>query len=123
MQRFGGALNLNVHVHALVFNGVHVMTEDRRVRFRALLRPKPRGRCEWTETIAGLVTRSLRRKGPLREDVFLGRAEAASVLDACQAVSMRGVAVRGRARGVGYGRSSCPGWQEERSRGLTTGTP
>jgi hypothetical protein len=95
VQRFGGALNLNVHVHALVFDGVHVMGADGRLRFQALPPPTPRERREWTETIVGLVTRLLRRQGLLGEDASGASAEEASVLDACQAASMRSVAALG----------------------------
>lgn len=34
-QRFGGALSLNVHVHALVLDGVYVRGDDGRLRFQA----------------------------------------------------------------------------------------
>jgi hypothetical protein len=39
VQRFGGALNMNVHFHVMVLDGVHVETVPGRVVFRALARP------------------------------------------------------------------------------------
>jgi Putative transposase len=38
IQRFGGALNLNVHIHALVIDGVFVADNDR-LTFRPTRRP------------------------------------------------------------------------------------
>lgn len=38
IQRFGGALNLNVHLHALILDGVLVPTQDGRMIFQ----PVPR---------------------------------------------------------------------------------
>jgi len=40
LQRFGGALNLNVHVHALVLDGVFTRARAGHVRFH----PRPRRR-------------------------------------------------------------------------------
>jgi hypothetical protein len=39
LQRFGAALNLNVHVHALVLDGVYVEDGHGRLRFHALPAP------------------------------------------------------------------------------------
>lgn len=41
IQRFGGGLNLNVHFHTLVLDGVFTEGEDDRLRFRPL--PPPTG--------------------------------------------------------------------------------
>ena len=35
VQRFGGGLNLNVHIHALVLDGVFARGDDGRLRFHA----------------------------------------------------------------------------------------
>ncbi len=43
VQRFGGALNLNVHFHCVIPDGVFVR-ENGNVRFVALAPPLPRGR-------------------------------------------------------------------------------
>ena len=39
VQRFGGALNLNVHLHALVLDGVFARTGDGRLRFHRAAAP------------------------------------------------------------------------------------
>lgn len=54
VQRFGSALNLNVHLHALVPDGVFEEGEDGLVRFR-------RGRAPTTEEVEAVVERVARR--------------------------------------------------------------
>ncbi len=94
VQRFGGALNLNVHFHAIVLDGVHVMGEDGRVRLQALPAPTGEERRAWTEAIASRVTRLLRRRG-LHEGDDAGCDEAPSALQDCQAASVRNVVAMG----------------------------
>ena len=48
VQRFGSALNLNVHVHALVLDGVYARGEDGSLRFHRLRAPT-------TEEVEGLA--------------------------------------------------------------------
>ena len=53
MQRFGGELNLNLHFHAVVLDGVHVMEVEGRLRFQALPPPTAEPRREWMRERAG----------------------------------------------------------------------
>jgi hypothetical protein len=36
VQRFGGSLNLNIHLHSLVLDGVYHMGEKQQIRFQTL---------------------------------------------------------------------------------------
>ena len=40
IQRFGSALNLNLHLHALVFDGVYAADEDKKPQFQVLPSPE-----------------------------------------------------------------------------------
>ena len=95
VQRFGSALNMNIHFHAIVLDGVHVEGNDGRVRFRVLPAPTAREKRQLTETIARRVRRLLKRKGLLADDESFESAEPASALDLCQTASLRSVAALG----------------------------
>ncbi len=100
VQRFGGALNLNVHFHVAVVDGVHALGADGRLRFHALPPPTAQECRARTELIASRVRRLLMRRGLLREDGASDDAgEPLSVLDACQAASARNVAAMGARAG------------------------
>ena len=115
VQRFGGALNLNVHFHAIVLDGVHVMSEDGRVRFQALPAPTGVERRAWTEAIASRVTRLLRRRGLLEGD-DAGCDEAPSALQSCQAASVRNVVAMGPRAGRPLRKIVLPGLARDEGR-------
>jgi hypothetical protein len=58
IQRFGSALNLNLHLYMLAFDGVYAADENDRPQFQELLAPE---NDEVTRLAAGLVIRLIRR--------------------------------------------------------------
>lgn len=67
IQRFGSALNLNIHFHLLVLDGVYVGGKDR-LEFRRVAPPTKRELDELLRTITGRVGRHLQRRGWLCRD-------------------------------------------------------
>jgi hypothetical protein len=63
IQRFGGGLNLNVHFHTLVFDGVFTEGEDGALHFRALPPPTDEEVGAVLATIYVRASRLLRRRG------------------------------------------------------------
>ena len=63
VQRFGGAINLNIHFHSLVFDGVYYEDSDGQIRFRRLLRPTDAEVASVTAGIVKKVQRLLERRG------------------------------------------------------------
>jgi hypothetical protein len=63
IQRFGGGLNLNVHFHTLVFDGVFTEGEGGALRFRPLPPPTDEEVGAVLATIYVRVSRLLRRRG------------------------------------------------------------
>jgi hypothetical protein len=93
VQRFGGSLNLNVHFHVVVIDGVFTFGADGRARFHEARPPTP----EQIERVARLTydraLRWLRKHGHLDErDVAERSTEPAAqtAIDACAAVALRG---------------------------------
>ena len=68
IQRFGGALNLNVHFHMLFLDGVYVERPDGTLRFRRIGAPTSTELDELTRTIAHRAGRLLERRGLLERD-------------------------------------------------------
>ena len=68
IQRFGGALNLNIHFHMLFLDGVYVDRHDGSVRFRWVSSPTTRELTQLALTIARRVGRYLERQGLLERD-------------------------------------------------------
>jgi hypothetical protein len=102
IQRFGGALNLNVHVHALVPDGVFVW-ERGRVRFRRARPPAPGELARLLETIMRRVRRLLVRRGVWDDaaaDVWDPWREEQPMLAQVAAASVRGVGALGSRAGV-----------------------
>ena len=104
VQRFGAALNLNVHIHALVMDGVFVPDRARGVRFCPV---QPMG----ADDVAALLTTIERRIEKLlaRRGVSDGNegcdvpdryADEAPTLAGLAAASVRGVAALGARAGV-----------------------
>jgi len=84
IQRFGGALNLNIHFHMLFLDGVYLCGRDP-LRFVPVAAPTPADLARIIEQISQRVARHLERQGWLvrdDENSYLARdAEQASALD------------------------------------------
>jgi hypothetical protein len=63
VQRFGGAINLNVHLHSLVFDGVYHEDSEGQIRFRRLPLPTDSEVKRVTASIAKKIRRLLDRRG------------------------------------------------------------
>ena len=68
IQRFGGALNLNVHFHMLLLDGVYVERADGTLRFRRVGAPTTAELEALTVTLARRIGRLLERRGLLERD-------------------------------------------------------
>jgi len=68
IQRFGSALNLNIHFHMLFLDGVYVERPDGFVRFRWVKAPTSAELTELARTIAHRIGRFLERQGLLERD-------------------------------------------------------
>ena len=67
IQRFGSALNLNIHFHMLFLDGVY-SSDSRPLRFRQTKAPSGIELTQLTHTIATRVGRYLERQGLLERD-------------------------------------------------------
>ncbi len=67
IQRFGSALNLNVHLHMLVLDGVYA-NENGKLRFHPLPAPAPAMMAHLLDVIVLRVLRCLERDGLLVRD-------------------------------------------------------
>lgn len=99
VQRFGSALNLNVHLHALVLDGVFARDDDGALRFHAVpVHPAP-DLMPLLVTVATRVQRLLARRGIVDEgdglDGWDSFADDAPMLAGLAAASVRGVAALG----------------------------
>ena len=63
IQRFGGSINLNIHLHSLVPDGIYYKNEQRQIRFQRLPPPSDFEVRRITERIARRVIRLLERRG------------------------------------------------------------
>ena len=63
VQRFGGAINLNIHLHTLVPDGVYYQDDTRQIRFQRLPQPSDSEVAQITERIARRIIRLLERRG------------------------------------------------------------
>ena len=84
VQRFGGALNLNVHLHALVLDGVFARAADGRLRFHrapaptaadvadALAAIAPGVQRDWCGTVSTTTRRRARTASPTRRPCWRG---------------------------------------------------
>jgi hypothetical protein len=69
IQRFGSALNLNVHFHTLVLDGVFQRESEGRLRFYPSPPPTDLEVAGLLETIRSRILRLLRRRGLIGEDI------------------------------------------------------
>jgi hypothetical protein len=63
VQRFGGSLNLNIHLHSLVLDGVYYVDNKQQIRFQRLPPPSDSEVRQITERIARRIIRLLERGG------------------------------------------------------------
>ena len=68
IQRFGSALNLNIHFHLLCLNGVYVYRNNRPPRFQRVRAPDRTELNELVQLISQRVGRCLERQGLLERD-------------------------------------------------------
>ena len=68
IQRFGSALNLNIHFHILFLDGVYVCRDDRPPRFQRVKAPARSELEELVQLISQRVARCLERQGLLEQD-------------------------------------------------------
>ena len=68
IQRFGSALNLNIHFHILLLDGVYVYRDNRPPRFRRVKAPDKSELEDLVQLISQRVGRSLERQGLLEQD-------------------------------------------------------
>jgi hypothetical protein len=68
IQRFGSALNLNVHFHMLFLDGVYIERPDGSLRFRWVRAPTSAELAGLTQTLARRIGRFLERQGLLERD-------------------------------------------------------
>lgn len=99
VQRFGSALNLNVHLHLLVLDGVYVEQADGTLRWRRVGAPTTAEVEALVERVASRIEAWLARRGHGREeteDEALHTEDATAVL---QAASVQGRLALGRRAG------------------------
>jgi hypothetical protein len=68
IQRFGSALNLNIHFHLLFLDGIYLYRDDRPPRFQRVKAPEKRELEELILLISQRVGRCLERQGLLEQD-------------------------------------------------------
>jgi hypothetical protein len=102
IQRFGGALNLNVHVHALVLDGVFAKDDAGTLVFHPAPRLTALDVAEVLATVEPRIRRLLDRRG-LGDDVGTTEdpwGDASPVLAGFAAASVQGTVATGPRRGV-----------------------
>ena len=111
IQRFGAALNVNVHTHALVLDGVFADDGSGRLQFHPVAPPTDEEMDHVHATIARRVDRLVERRGVKddgeREDAFVA---AAPVLAGLTAASINGRTATGPRPGAKVRR--CGTWTE-----------
>ena len=93
IQRFGGSLNLNLHFHAVVADGVFVPDDAGRVSFHETGAPSREALDRIVRRVRDRTLRWLRKKGLLEERPPEDRSNEAperSALDACADIALRG---------------------------------
>jgi transposase-like zinc-binding protein/putative transposase len=121
VQHFGGALNLNVHLHALVLDGVFVLDEG--VQFHPVRRLTREDMAAVVALIARRVERQLERRG-LAGGAESGPpdlwSEEAPVLAAAAAASVESRVALGPPAGARVRRcGDPPGWRQQLWGGVT----
>jgi hypothetical protein len=91
VQRFGGSLNLNVHMHGCFLDGVFTRDESGRVVFHALPKPEPSDLSAVLRRVHDRAVSWLRKRGYLDSPEAEGRPDASDndALEACAQIAMR----------------------------------
>ena len=63
IQRFGSALNANLHLHAIIIDGIYAADDDGRPQFQVLLAPDDEEIVRLTATLAERILKCLHRRG------------------------------------------------------------
>ena len=103
VQRFGGALNLNVHIHALVMDGIFARDAAGALVFHPAPRLTDLDVAEVLATVEPRIRRLLDRRGLGDRDEASGEdawAIEAPVLAGLAAASVQGIVALGRQRGA-----------------------
>ncbi len=104
LQRFGGALNLNVHIHALVLDGVFAKDRAGKLAFHLAPSLTALDVAEVLATVEPRIARLLDRRGIGDCDISAGEtdtwADEAPVLAGLAAASVQGIVAVGRQRGA-----------------------
>ena len=104
LQRFGGALNLNVHIHALVLDGVFARDRAGVLVFHPTPSLSALDVAEVLATVEPRIVRLLNRRGIGDRDDSAGETdtwtEEAPVLAGLAAASVQGLVALGRQRGA-----------------------
>jgi hypothetical protein len=104
IQRFGGALNLNVHIHALVLDGVFARDGAGVLRFHPTPRVTTLDVAEVLATVEPLIARRLQRRGLGQGDAEVDApaawADEAPVLAGLAVASVQGTVALGPRRGA-----------------------
>jgi len=120
IQRFGGALNLNLHFHALILDGVFAPAGSGALTFHALDDLTTLDVEEVLATIEPLVEHRLRRRGLAGDahDAMPGWVDEAPVFAELAAASIEGMAALGAGRGARPTRiGTLPSWTDPRPTG------
>jgi len=119
IQRFGGALNLNIHVHALVLDGVFAKDQEGALAFHAIPRLTALDVAEVLATVEPRIARLLDRRGLGASDAGAGEtdpwADEAPVLAGLASASVQGTIALGRPRGARVRRAGEPREEGERA--------
>ena len=111
IQRFGGALNLNVHVHALVIDGVFAQ-DGKRLCFQAARHLTRDDMAEVAAVVAHRIDRLLQRRGVMATSEESGGvdrwAEEAPALAGLAAASVQGLLALGPRVGARIARYGSP---------------
>ena len=99
IQRFGDALDLNPHVHALVLDGAYVFRHGRLQGFVRVEPPSDEAVAQLTEQVARRVERMLRRRGKLDDGQVGAVEDDGSVLLPCMLASVQRVDALGATAG------------------------
>jgi len=97
VQRFGSALNLNLHFHALVLDGVFTRDPRGEACFHSLPEISEQDAERLLEKIRTRISAALRRRGllPPEDDLDDSLAPEAPLFAACQAASVSGLIALG----------------------------
>jgi hypothetical protein len=99
VQRFGDALDLNPHFHALVLDGAYVVRHGRFEGFVQIEPPSDDDVAGIVMQVAQRVERMLRRRGKIEDDAVAQVEDDGSVLLPCMAASVQRIGVMGEGSG------------------------